>query len=97
MEAEINREWQGGYYYPFTMDTLRNRIADFTCRKLPHSGSLFGIPNVPGTPDIRDRVSKIAAAMILRKATAGIIKCLEKEIEKDGVDVLRKIVFGNKQ
>lgn len=96
IEAEIGGELQRAYYNLSPMETLRNRIADFICHKLPHSGSLFGIPNVPGTPDVRDRVSRIAAGMLLQNATSGIIKCLEKEMEKSGVDALRKLVFSNK-
>jgi hypothetical protein len=96
LEAE-NRERQGAYYNPSPMETIRNKIADFTCRKLPQSGSLLGITNLPGTPDVRDRVCKMAASILLRDAAAGIMQWLNKEIEKDGVDVMRKIVFGNKQ
>jgi hypothetical protein len=97
MEDEIGGDLPQHYYNQTPLTTLRNKIADFTCPKLPHSGSLFGLSNIPGTPDVRDRVSKVAATIILRNATAGIIKWLEKEIEKGGVDALRKIVFGNKE
>ena len=98
MEAEFKVERLGGYVYmPSQMDTLRNTIVEFTCRKLPHLDTLFGIPNIPGTPDLRDRISRVAATAILQKAVGRIINWLGKEIEKDGVDALRKFMLDNKQ
>jgi len=97
IEAEMNPETQRGYYKPPPMETLHKKVAEFAYRKLPHSGSLFGLQDIPGSQDIRNQVSKVAATIILQKAAAEIMASLEKEIEKDGVDALRKYVFGNNQ
>lgn len=87
----------GVLFRPSPMDTLRNAIVEATVGKLSPLDTLFGIPNMPGTPDLRNRVSRVAATIILRKTVGSLINRLGKEIEKNGVDALRKFMLGDKE
>lgn len=92
MEHEFRlkaKEKPGGYYIKLS-EFAHNEVADLVMSNLHHSGSLFSLPNILGTQDIRGRIANVVTEMVIRKETRDFIQKLKKEIERDGLDVFRK-------
>lgn len=77
-------------YYDNLLKFAHNDVAELIMSKLPHSGSLFGLPNVIGTQDLRGKITEVVTEMVIRKEIGNTLDKLKKEIDQDGIDVLRK-------
>ena len=77
-------------FYSTLLEFAKEEVTDLIKSNLPHSGSLFGLPNIAGTRDIRGEITEVVAEMIIRKEIAKFIQRLKEDIEKDGLDALRK-------
>ena len=77
-------------YYKDLLEFATNEVADLIRSNLSHSGSLFGLPHITGTRDIRGEITGVVAEMIIRKEIANFIQRLKEDIERDGLDALRK-------
>jgi hypothetical protein len=76
--------------YRDLLEFAHDEVANLISSKLTHSGSLFGLPNIPGTQDICDDVSRLVTEIIVRKEVGGFIERLKEETERDGLIALRK-------
>lgn len=71
-------------------------LTDMTASNLVPSGSLFGLPDIEGTRDIREEIANVVAEMVVRKETTELIHRLRENIKRDGLDALRKYLLEDK-
>lgn len=84
------RRRNGELFYKRFLEFANEEVTDLIKSNLGHSGSLFGLPNITGTLDIRGEMAQVVAEMVIRKETVKFIQRLKQDIERDGLDALRK-------
>jgi hypothetical protein len=77
-------------FHSTLLDFATEQVTNLIESNLSHSGSLFGLPDIAGTRDIRGEMSAVFAKMIIRKEIMGFIQRLKEDIEKEGLDALCK-------
>jgi hypothetical protein len=80
-------------YYKNLLEFVHNEVADRITSKLPHSGSLFGLPDILGTRDIRGEIAEVVTEMVMWKEIGKFIQKLKEETDRDGLDALRKYLL----
>jgi hypothetical protein len=95
----------GGPYGPpggFRTLTTAGSLSTLTAlisKKMDHSGSLYGIPEIPLTAPVyhsplKEGVAAFAASVIMEVEMKQILERLKKEIEQNGLDAIRKYYPG---
>lgn len=77
-------------YYKDLLESATVEVSTLILRNLSHSGSLFGLPDITRTRDIRVEITGVVAELITRKEIGNFIQRLKEDIERDGLDALRK-------
>ena len=62
------RETKAGLWdYESLIEFTAEKVTNLVASRLSHSGSLFGLPHIPGTEDIRTEITSLVAETIIRK------------------------------
>jgi hypothetical protein len=96
IRGKISEKRREPLYYSDLQEFAHNEVANLISSKLIHSGSLFGVLNIPGTQDIRTEVTSLVAEIVIRKEVGKFIERLKEETERDGLMALNKYLLEYK-